>query len=252
MILSLAKSDMAHLPIPQKLKGRPYRVKVLCFDKGESTLIMDRAYSEAGYLMVLPLLLAASVQAMQRLMSSLGIEGGKEYIVSVSLDDRKGASHEEQLFFNHLSYLFFRIDSKQATSMRAAIASIKKQMFDQVKAGMPNHINEASMLMRVLPLEALKVVMRLPMVGKMGSFCFSHVGEPLKPLDRFMEAKVVNLIHMPRVPIPPGMGIFFTQFNGRLNLSFSYVDGMLSDLQVNAFVDLLREILIGRSVEMRG
>lgn len=33
---------------------------------------------------------------------------------------------------------------------------------------------------------------------------------------------------MPRIPVPPGIGIFFQQSNEKLNVILSYLDGMLS------------------------
>ncbi len=70
----------------------------------------------------------------------------------------------------------------------------------------------------------------------LGSLSFSCVGNSAYGSDTFLGAKVINLFHMPRVPTPPGFGFFFNEFDSRLNMVFSYVDGMMTDDEANDLV----------------
>ncbi len=44
-----------------------------------------------------------------------------------------------------------------------------------------------------------------------------------------MDKKVANIFHMPRVPVPPGLGFFSNYYNSKLNVVISYLDGVLTD-----------------------
>jgi hypothetical protein len=70
------------------------------------------------------------------------------------------------------------------------------------------------------------------MKGKMATFVFSHLGKSSYQHPDFMDKGIANMFHMPRVPVPPGLGFFSNYYNGRLNLVISYLDGLLSDEEV--------------------
>jgi hypothetical protein len=57
-----------------------------------------------------------------------------------------------------------------------------------------------------------------------------------------MGAGVMNLIHMPMVPIPPGVGFVVNQFGPRMNAVLSYVDGLLSDEEAQRIEDGVRRV----------
>jgi hypothetical protein len=69
------------------------------------------------------------------------------------------------------------------------------------------------------------------------------VGERGNSIVRFMDAEVTNLIHMPLVPAPPGIGLFVNQHAGRMNMVLTYVDGMLADEDARRILDDARRLL---------
>ena len=86
----------------------------------------------------------------------------------------------------------------------------------------------------------------LPLRGQLGSYCFSYVGDSAYTASEFMGAEVRNLYHMPRVPVPPGVGFFFSRFHGKLNAVFSYPAGALSDADADAVMrDARARLLVG-------
>lgn len=244
-VRAMSRLDLAALPVPRRLRGLPFRFKVLSFDEEQSKRIVETAYSQAGYLLVMPHLLAASIRALHPLFRRKCVSG-KDYVVVVSLDTREPASREDKLFFNHVSFLFFRIEAKDAGDHKALVESIKAQMYSQVKSMQPGHFNEANMLMRILPLRVLGFFMRLPFRGMMGSFGFSHVGEADYKSKEFMGLEVLNLFHMPRVTVPPGIGVFFNQFGSRINMVLSYIEGLFEEADADGvFADLSENLTAG-------
>jgi hypothetical protein len=92
-------------------------------------------------------------------------------------------------------------------------------------------------------MSVMKRIFRIPFSGKIASFCFSYLGKGPSVLSRFMETEIVNILHMPRVPVPPGLGIFFTTFNGRLNMVLSSLDDLIGDEDILRFEKRMRESL---------
>lgn len=83
--------------------------------------------------------------------------------------------------------------------------------------------------MRIVPLNVLSVFMKRRMKKNPCSFSFSYVGNQGFGLDQVKGHAVVNLYHVPIVPIKPGVGIFFTRFNDKLNMIVSSFDNTLSE-----------------------
>jgi phospholipid N-methyltransferase len=145
------------------------------------------------------------------------------------------------MFFNYVSYLFYQVPAEEVADRKGLIALLKQQMYDQVKSGFPKDLAEASLLTRIAPLPVLGKLLQLPMKGKMATFVFSHLGKSSYQHSVFMQKGIANMFHMPRVPVPPGLGFFSNNFNNRLNLVISYLDGLLGDEEVRMLEEGIRD-----------
>ncbi|MBW2570765.1 MAG: hypothetical protein JRE47_15750 [Deltaproteobacteria bacterium] len=235
------------LPIPLKSNNSEFKFKVIPFDKYQTDLIVENAYNEAGYLMLMPYVLASTVWVLNKLFRNKNIKSG-DYIIPVSIDMRPSDKVHKEVFFNHVSFLFIKILLDEADNFPILLKSIKKQIYDQIKSGLPGNFQEATLLMRILPLPILSNIMRLYLKGRIASFSFSYVGESAykyvgesayKP-SFFMGQKILNVLHMPRVPVPPGFGVFFHRSQNKLNAVISFLEGMLTDKEVNMIVNKLK------------
>jgi hypothetical protein len=226
-------------PRPLPLKGRGSRFALVEFGDRDSQAITDRAYREAGFLMFMPYALAAVVQSMDAVRKRNGVSG-QDYLVSVSVDTRTPDTAAAKLFFNHVSFMFFRIPVAVAGNRGQTIDAVRTQMYEQIKSKLPQAIAESSLLMRILPLSVLSRLMMRPLHGEFASLGFACVGKGGYACSEFMEARAANLFHMPLVPVPPGLGFVVNQFGNRINAVLSYMDGMLSDEDVRTIQDDLR------------
>jgi len=232
------------LPLDPAASREGFGFRVLRFDQQQSREIIQRAESEAGYLMAMPYAMALAVQALHGIFASRGITTG-DYIVPVTMDTRLPSDRPLEVFFNHVSLLMFRIRADQADDRSALLKSIKQQMYDQAKTGLARNIPDASLLMRILPLPAVEYLLKLYLKQKIASFCFSFLGDTGHMPDRFMENKVRHSYHMTRVPVPPGLGVFFHHSRGSLDACLSYQRGLLTEGEVNRVLDALRSGLQG-------
>ncbi len=237
-IIALSKSSPRALPVPRDAQGQRYHL--LSFTEQETAAIYERAYTESGYLMESPYLLAVIIQCMHELFTTKQ-EAGSSYLIPVTLDLRPNKDPLQEMFFNYVSYLFYQVPVEEAADRKGLIALLKRQMYDQVKSGFPKDLAEASLLTRIAPLPLLGKLLHLPMKGKMATFAFSHLGKSSYQHTQFMGRTVAELFHMPRVPVPPGLGFFSNYYNNRLNLVISYLDGLLSDDEVRMLDRRLRE-----------
>lgn len=230
-IIALAKASPRALPLPPG-RDRGYRYRLIACTTQESAALTERAYREAGYLMESPFLLAVVTKAMHALCTARGV-AGCNYLVPVTVDRRPGREPLQELFFNHMSYLFYQLPAELGDDLAGLIAAIKQQMYDQVKSAFPADLAKASLLMRIAPLPLLGRMLYLPMDGKMATFAFAHLGRGGFAASEFMGSAVENLFHMPRVPLPPGVGFFSNSYHGRLNLVMSYLDGLISEAEAD-------------------
>ncbi len=242
MVRKFAESKLCVLSRPAPLAGRRIKFAVIEFDAAETRAIAARASREAGFLMFLPYTLAGSLEALAPAFARHG-DAGDDFVVSVSVDLRTPDTAPARLFFNHLSFLFFQIPKVLVGDRPKVLSLLRSQMYEQVKSGFPKALYESSMLMRLAPLPLLSRGMLRPLRGEFASFGFTCVGKSGYPFDRFGEAELVNLIHMPLVPVPPGLGFFINQFGSKMNAVLTYMDGMLDDEDIREFRETIRRLL---------
>jgi hypothetical protein len=239
-IMTLSKTAIPEaLQLPSG-RDRCYRYQILEFNEKETSDIYERAYSEAGYLMESPYLLSVIVQSMRELFRSRRMTGAS-YLIPVTMDLRPGLHPLQEIFFNYVSYLFYQVPVPEVDDRKGLIALLKQQMYDQVKSGFPKDLVEASLLTRIAPLPVLGKLLHLPMKGKMATFVFSHLGKSSYQHPEFTETRIANMFHMPRVPVPPGLGFFSNYYNKQLNLVISHLDGLLSDEEVRLLEASIRD-----------
>jgi hypothetical protein len=149
-----------------------------------------------------------------------------------------------ELFFNHVSFFLFEIGADIVDDFPLLLARIKEQMYEQVKTGLPEALKNACLLLRIAPLPLVNVFMQRMSKKQFASFSFSLVGSAYGA-NKFMELEPRNIFHLPRVPNPPGVGIFFNQFNGRINATFSYFKGLFTDNEVEQITSGLKAMANG-------
>lgn len=245
-ILAMKERPTAMLPWNSVSKQAESNVRFVfrAFTPSETADIKKRADRQAGYLLLLPYLLGASVHGLHRVFSQRGVAGG-DYIIPVSMDTRTPAASENEIFFNHLSFNFYRFSAAVAADCRSLWEQAVLQMVDQTQRQTAQHLEQACYLMRILPASWLGRLLSLPLGGSLGTMSWALVGKNGYTSDTFMGVPVTHVFHLPRVPVPPGIGMFFTQYRDRLTLVLSYWDGVLHQRSALAWVDRVSEIITG-------
>jgi NRPS condensation-like uncharacterized protein len=242
--LALGRKENPGKSILKSAQGTPgFGFRHLTFDLQQSRRIVERAEEKAGYLMLMPYALAAVISAMReaRLIRS----SGYEYLIPVNLDTRPPDRAREEVFFNHVSFMFFRVREEDSPDMGKVLETVKQQMYEQVKNSFPRDLEEASLLMRIVPVGMLHSLLGAMMRENDAAFAFSYNASGGFTASEFMNIPVRSVFHTPRVPVPPGMGMFFTRYGECLSVVFSYLRGKVSESDADAAMVRLRALLLG-------
>lgn len=195
--------------------------------------VIKNADSEAGYLMTSPYLLAKIYDAVRELIEN----DYKNIVISVSADRRGPACTDP--FFNKLSFMYFALSP--GLTQEQVINVLREQLIFQVREKIPEHIANASMLMRIVPCCSVADVLKhMPI-----SFSYSYMSNTAYSDKSFLGVKIRNILHMPVVPSNPGVGVFFTTFADKLNAVFTYYDKMFEQNKVDRFIDKLHRGVSG-------
>ncbi|SDU43660.1 hypothetical protein [Desulfobacula phenolica] len=194
------------------------------FSEKQTSTIDENAIKKAGYLMNGIYILSCVTKSFDSLFKKRNSQGNM--LVPINVDVRETKFSTAKIFFNNVSFMLFNV--KQGLSITDYIISFKTQFIDQVKNKIPYHFINASLLMRIMPLKILSFFMNFRMRKKPCSFSFSYISEQAFNLKSVQNFEVLNLFHMPLVPINPGIGVFFTRFNKKINMVISSFDNNLS------------------------
>ena len=116
-------------------------------------------------------------------------------------------------------------------------------MYDEMSGGFAQDLAKASLLFRVVPQPLLDTVHRSLMRTQDLSLSFSYVNKGYDALE-FCGAQVTGVIHTPPSGDKPGVGVFFTQFNGCISLTFAFLEGILSEQEASSFIFRMRALLL--------
>jgi len=79
--------------------------------------------------------------------------------------------------------------------------------------------------------------------GELFSFNFADLGEWPPALARCFGRHVVNAYHIPVVPLPPGIGVFFNRCGRRENLIVSWMEDVVSEDEAARIIEVIRDAL---------
>ena len=196
------------------------------FSNREREAIEKKSEKTAGFMMETPYLLSVTAIAMFKTSES---SENMNFFVPVPIDMRTKGEAVKRTFCNHLSFMFFYFKITPQTTLEGLICEIRKQLFTQIAEEFPENMIKAAYPGRIFPFWLLRRFMRFPFNGKMSSFVFANVGATAFDSKNIMGTGVLSLQHMPRIPTPPGVGIFFNQYRGRLNLTVTSDKNALRD-----------------------
>ena len=241
MMRRLAAGDTACLPLPDDAHRRPFRFRLMTFAPEESRRIEQKAFRVAGYLMLAPYLLATASEVFLPLFDG---RGASDFVVSVSTDKPGTSRRIPHLFFNRLSFLYFQFPLGLANDRDALAAEVRNQLVAQVREGLPEAIEDANLLMRILPARLLWRFLLKVYRNRLSSFGFTCLGESAMRSTHLLGCPIRSRMHFPVIPAPPGLGLIFCRHHGVYHAVLSYIEGLVGESAIDALMARLRASLL--------
>jgi len=219
---------------------KQYQDHISVFLTAEETMQFEaQVQTHAGYLMTLPYGLYVAAMVFRHLAQSLNAPK-EDFLASCSIDQRHLSSDRPTIFFNYLSFMFFRISQADLENRAALIQSLRQQFYENTKERFPEKLSRALLLMRILPRKVLGRLLPSWMQVCFGSFNFAFLRQCNLEDDLFCGKRLINVFHYPRIPPESGVGIYFNEFNRRLNMSITLHRGMIDQDQRKELITVAR------------
>jgi len=213
------------------------RFSVISLNQDESEILTNRAYKEAGYLMLTPWLAARIATQLDALGCPLGGQ-----LIPCAIDQRKDKNSE--LFFNHVAFIYLARASGEGAECPKRFS---RQFYEQIQQGLPQHFENAWKLARIIPLALYGKLLHGALKKFAGTFNVANVGDGLSSIQSIAGLTINNAFHMPMIPPATGFGFFINTFQGRLNLCLTSASRILSDDEHSELTQLLKRDLLSPS-----
>ncbi len=222
----LARLGFASLSGPRPRAGRG-RYQIITLDEADSTKLRARVESMTGALFPMAFYVACTARAHDRVFQHRGkVPGG--FVASVPIQTRKRGARGP-LFHNQVTVFFFAAKRAELATIEGAAVAMKTQFAEMSRARLDESFNAVLELMMRLPASLFMRVVRWQFKGEIGSFFHSHTGMFAPEISEFAGAKIVNGFHLPCLGTPPGTGVFFSERDGRVTITVTWREGILTD-----------------------
>jgi len=238
----LAADRYVSLAGPHPRPGR-LRFRMLTFDVGSTERIQARMEAAVGPLFRIGYFLACALRAHRQAFLARGSDPA-HYVVSLPVQIRKKGLGTVP-FQNCVTILFFAMARASLDSMAAAAKLAQAQFEEMTRGRLDRSFTQVLELLRRLPSAVYLAFVRRQFGGEITAFFHSFTGEFSAGLGDVFGARVTNAYHIPSVSAPPGSGLFFGLFNGRLNVTFSWREGSATREEADLVLARVREDLLG-------
>ncbi len=238
----LTKNRYSSLGGPRPRPGR-LRFQMITFDRESTSRIQARMEAAVGPLFSIGFYLACAMRAHRAAFLKRG-EDPERYVVSIPVQVRKKGRGGTP-FQNCVTILFFALEREALGSIESAAACAQQQFEEMTRARLDRSFSAVLELMSVIPSGLYLRFLSAQFGGEITSFFHSFTGDFSAGLKSVFGASVRNAYHIPSVSAPPGSGLFFGLFNGRLNATFSWREGSVTSAEADSVLATVRADLLG-------
>lgn len=216
--------------IEQSSEKSEQKIKTITFSVEQSDKIKKRAIKAGARFGLSSFYLSYLSIAIKNILAKRG-ESDVSLWVPVPQNARKvGAT--APIIGNHLSFLFYRLLSKDLTSVESGVVSLNKQMIHQIKEDLPVANAHLMNYLKKVPTALYYYWIKGPNGKALSSFLFTVAAEHPDNLKELFGQKIINAVSLPPNTYPPGLTFAVTSFEKKISVSVLYFDNVLMEDEV--------------------
>ena len=244
-LMALLKTGIRSLTPPGARIGR-MQFSWVVLDEPLTEETKRRASLICGPLVQTPFFLACSILGHHAVWRRF--RGGlpEQDVVALPVQERPRGK-PGPIFRNNVSVMFLQTTRAEAESLESLTAALLKRQQQMMRAKLAESFAEMQRWMMVLPGPVYSKFLQYQMKGETTSFHHSHTGTFAGGLGRFAGADIANAWHIPGFYGPPGTGLFVGEHKGRMTVTASWRQGVLTREEAGLLRDTFIECLTGKA-----
>ena len=216
-------------------------IKVISFNTDQTKKINKNAF-KTGSRFGPTLYLVACCSHVTHFVNQLRNKAGNIWL-PIPYDGRlRGANGP--IISNRVSFLFYRIEEDELTSVEQTVKSLSKQMTSQIKAGIPQQYSMFLNMMRHIPLWLYYFLINRTGKGVFASFLYTSTGDNFNNLKSLFGEPIRNINMIPALTFPPGLTFVFLKHDDELHLNIAYSTDIISNNELHLIEEKIKEILL--------
>ena len=212
--------------------------QVTFFSSEETKQILKLAKKTCGLFNESTYFAASTMCDLKNLYHSKSVKSNS-YVLSMPVNLRKKGTYLP-VFSNQSTSLLYSFKEDELLDFKTVVKHFKFQTQDAIKKDLIKANVSVMELSRFLPTWFYIKKVKQAMKGEIASLIFANPGPVYSGLSAFMEEKVDYLHHLPMIVTPPGLGVLFYQFSGKLYITIVYTEGILSREEAEGFLNGIR------------
>ena len=230
----------AHKPTEQPVKKLRYSIHRLT--EQQTLRISKNARKQAGLTGTSLYYLGCLMRALDRINPDFQ---GDAYCVPYAFNLRKNKALNPVLG-NHVCALFSQATKAQVQDRTGLFLHLKQQNTQVIREKLDYAFLPLMWAGSWLSLEKYGKTLRQSYrtETERSSFWFSDIGQPTMFGDTFFNTKIEGLFHLCQLSTPPALALLSCQYQGRLSLTYNYLEPYISEQWLNQLHDYMLEELL--------
>lgn len=213
--------------------------EVISFTRQESDTIRSKMASTAGELLLLPYFACCASRAVRSVIASRHPDEDSPILLSLPVQRQPNPS-KRPLFHNHMVAYSLLLTGEELKELAPASKTLYRAYASFLRRKLPAAMEPLTKLMERCPSRFYLKPASIYLKGEICSLFHSHTGQFPTGATSLFGSRLLNGYHVPSVSSPPGIGIFFSEFDGQLNCTISWKKGSLDESEF----ELLKSTLL--------
>jgi hypothetical protein len=205
--------------------------QLIQLNEEQSSRAAEKLRRLCGEFFQMPFYAAVAVRALRTLHESRGWVSPEMHL-HLPAQGRKRS--QDLVFGGQFGTLPLFLESGALGTLESAVAHVQHCYKDALKQGLPQASEALMALARQMPVRWFIPMVRLQNRGQICSMFHSHTGAFLPGRTDFAGAALENVCTIPSVSSPPGLGLFFSNYAGKISVTTSWRTGSLTAEEVAA------------------